>query len=730
MESMRIFATAIVKRTDASCGSQRGSDAGSRKCFLRICPSFKRNVYGAPRINQYALYANEELSPRVSVWLYLSVVSIACLSSYLITEKYINVETMEGASDNGSNSNRTFIDTVLISILSISFVLSFLIAVIYHHRDIREKITKDIPLVHNSLEFFVTILLFGFWCAVLRYVSDPFSEILSASIIDVHEGNVNTNIWVCTWIGFGLTSYLVGSLIMASPVRKRGVVFTRGYTDGPQLSARQGDVSRSDCPKFLATDTRRGEDDVVYWFMLLAFSSALAGFSISTRVGDTCASSDLSASAFCKRSSLGGATGIMCALLAFAALLLYRMDKGGTFDAWGPKRKFVVLRINAMLAGLTLVLQSVNVGFGTNTTGPSTDINNTYIASMMGIILSLMLCEQAKSKSVLRLMPPPSLRTENEAEATNLRGDDLCNVDEYAPSFSSSSHASSSSSPSSGESFESSSECAVVVATPNVVDQRNGAIDVENGINKSSCNSSHRDYLPCHANSMSEIANASSSSSGCSSSKSSSNDPSSKSTFSTYTLPQPPPTYSPSSSPPQPMNSFANAPYPPNLSYKIHTEDTQSGIQQTATDDDSSSYIELSFQPDDDVSSIGFSAIPGDKFGKEPDGYKYDDLYTPSEDPMVDSSILIASRDKWRHLAASQHNNHSALAPVSENTALTEPCSTSTHHRKVEEIMNRCIDKPTNPYADPSDRSSTDSDSSNHDGPPTVNSIGNSIGEI
>ncbi len=710
---MRIAATSIVKRTDTSRGSRRGSDADPSRKRLRICPSFKRNVYGAPRINQYALYANEELSPRFSGWLYLSVVSIACLSSFLVSEK---------------SSNRTSIDTGLVSILSISFVLSFLITLTYHHRDIREKITKDMPLVHNSLEFFVTIVMFGFWCTVLRYVADPFSE-TSASSIDARNGNFNTNMWVCAWIGFGLTSYLVGSLIMASPVRKRGVVFTHRCTDGPELSARRGIVSRSDCPTILSTDT-----GAVYWFMLLAFSSALAGFSISTRVGYACASSDLSASAFCKRSSIGGSIGVMCAFLAFAALLLYRMDKGGTFDAWGPKKKFVVLRIDAMLACLALVLQSANVGLGTNKTGTSTDINNAYIASMMGIILSLMLCEQAKNKSVLRLLPPPSLRTENEAVATNPKGDGLGCVDEDASSFSSSSHASSSSSSSSGKLFESSSECAVV-ATPNIVDEINGATDVECGVNESSCNSSHRDYSLCDPNSMSEIVNASASlSSGCSSSESSSNDPPSKDTFSSYTLPQPPPNHSPSSSSPQPMKSFADAPYPPNLSCKIHMEDTQSGIQRTATDDDSSSYVELSFQPDDDVSSIGFSAIPGDKSGKEPDGFKYDDLYIPSEDTMLDSSVTMASREIWRHQAATQHDNHSALAPVSENSALTEPCSTSTtftHHRKVEKIMSRWIDKSMNPYAAPQgDMRSADSDSSNHDGPPTVNSIGNSIGEI
>ena len=736
-EGMRI--SAIFKPTDNNrrSGSQGGIDAdqkqfpsdmsgaglSSKSRWNKLCPYFERNVHDAPRINQYALYVNEELSSRSSGWLYLSVVSLACLSSFLLTENSMNDDTSMGnTASSYDGGGRSSIDTVLITFLSISFALSFLIALFYHHRDLREKITKDIRHVHNSMEFFLSILMFGFWCTVLRYATDPYSG-LTISRIDVSEEIPSKNIWVCTWIGFGLSAYLVGSLIMSSPIRKRGVVCT------DTISVRQN-TSRRDLQS-QATDDRCGEESVVYWFMLLAFSSALAGFSIATRVGAACAGSDLSSSAFCKRSTLGGVIGIICALLACAALVLYRMDKGGIFDIWGSKRKSVVLRINALLACLALILQSVNMGFGTNMSGPSTDINNTCITSYMGTILSLLLCEQAKNRSLLRLLPPPPVRVEKVVEETNLSGGDLGNIDGDNPYSSSSSHASSCAASSElAESFESSSECAVV-STPNVVGQKIlGTTDVECGINETTCNYElDRDQSSRDLNSESD-GDGSASSSERSSSGSPSNR-SSNDTYSTFT-PQPPQTYS-SSTPAhqQPMRSFANLQCPPQpLTAMYRTEDIPAEVEQNPTDDDSNSYVELSFQPDDDVSSIGFSAIPGDKFGKEPDGYKYDDLYNPSEDPIVHENVpvMMVSRDKMRQNSRRQ-DTHMALAPVSESTTLTEPCSTSTmstHQQKVEEIMNRWIDKSSHPYAaSQDDRSWTDSD-----GPPTVNSIGNTISEI
>jgi hypothetical protein len=166
----------------------------------------------------------------------------------------------------------------------------------------------------------------------------------------------------------------------------------------------------------------------------------------------------------------------------------------------------------------------------------------------------------------------------------------------------------------------------------------------------------------------------------------------------------------------------------------MHADDAPSEIRQNSPNDDSNTYVELSFQPDDDVSSIGFSAIPGDKFGKEPDGYKYDDLYAPSDDPIVPDNAPIMIGRKWGQQSSSRQDNNMALAPVSESPTSTKPCSTSTtspQQHEVDAIMNRWMDKSIYPYAaSQDDRSWTDSDSSNHDGPPTVNSIGNSIGEV
>ena len=64
----------------------------------------------------------------------------------------------------------------------------------------------------------------------------------------------------------------------------------------------------------------RGENcSALLWIMMISFSSALAAFAISTRVGDACIGV-LSETPYCKRSSLSGGIGISCALFACIAL--------------------------------------------------------------------------------------------------------------------------------------------------------------------------------------------------------------------------------------------------------------------------------------------------------------------------------------------------------------------------------------------------------------------------
>ncbi|KAL7530965.1 hypothetical protein ACHAXR_003774, partial [Thalassiosira sp. AJA248-18] len=187
-------------------------------------PTFKKNKKDADdqpqRISPFALHANEELSPRSSAWLYIAAVSIAGLSSFLVTE-----EAIDDAMEDQSGGGRSTKDIILIVILSISFALSFIITLSYRHRGLREKLTGEIRRVHSSFEFVMSFIMFAIWCMVLRYVTDPFSGLNYGLTMLTSDGQAevwNTNLWICAWLGWGLSSYLAGALIMASPTSKMG----------------------------------------------------------------------------------------------------------------------------------------------------------------------------------------------------------------------------------------------------------------------------------------------------------------------------------------------------------------------------------------------------------------------------------------------------------------------------------------------------------------------------
>ena len=158
----------------------------SSSCCKRSSKNRKVNNddNGVPvqQMSIYALLTNEELSPRSSAWLYLAAVSIACLSSLLLTEKAIDDIEIDNTEE------RSSIDLTLIILLSISFVLAFLITLVYRHRGLRNKLTGYIKFMHTSLECVISILLFCVWCVVLRFVSDPTSELNYGVSMITNEG--------------------------------------------------------------------------------------------------------------------------------------------------------------------------------------------------------------------------------------------------------------------------------------------------------------------------------------------------------------------------------------------------------------------------------------------------------------------------------------------------------------------------------------------------------------
>ena len=205
----------------------------------------------------------------------------------------------------------------------------------------------------------------------------------------------NINILITSWLGFGLSSYLVGSLILASEEQMKGVVVAKEHCGYDTIKARNAD---SNHPTVLTgnhppdegaahdgEDRNKSAHEYVetcspLWFMMLSFSSALAAFAISTRVGDACIGM-LSSTPYCKRSALGAGIGLTCALLSCIVLMFYILNRQNDIN-----RGKNLHRIDGLLSGLVLVLQSINLGFGANPSGPSTEMGNIYIASASGVV--------------------------------------------------------------------------------------------------------------------------------------------------------------------------------------------------------------------------------------------------------------------------------------------------------------------------------------------------------
>ena len=285
------------------------------RSLSRYCPCFTMRTQdqSSPEhkkqlTSPWALHANEELSPRSSAWLYLATVSLMGLGTFLVVEG--GRDTVVGRSDD---------DTVMLAMFSTSFCISLAIYIGYRHRSIRNAFTCDLRWIHYSVEFILSIVLFCLWCVIMSMLLDPFGAmnfaVTTVAAADSTHIIWNINLWLCAWLGYGLLSYLVGSLLLVSPMRKRG---TR--------------------PSAVLAKTKRHryefeESRWTYWFVSLAFQLGLSAFSLKVQNGDTCAGT-LGTTPFCKRSSLGSGVGLVNAIVALASLLFCRLDQMGKFDHW------------------------------------------------------------------------------------------------------------------------------------------------------------------------------------------------------------------------------------------------------------------------------------------------------------------------------------------------------------------------------------------------------------
>lgn len=553
-------------------------------------------------ISPWALQGNEQLSPRSSAWLYLAAVSLMGLGTFMVAEGGVGV----GRSDD---------ETLLLAIFSTCFSVSFAISLGYRHRSLRNAFTCDLRWLYYSIEFIVSIILFCLWCVIMRMLLDPFAATLNFAVTTVSaaDGSTriiwNVNLWVSAWLGYGLLSYLVGSLLLASPMRKRGTL-----------------------PSEVLAKTKRhryefDESRWTYWFMCLAFQLALSVFSMKLRVGEVCAGT-LGPTPFCKRSSLGSGVGLTNAVIACASFVFCRLDQMGKFDHWGSSREHRLWCVESFFSLLSLIMSCFNLGYSTSPGGPATELGNVFVTSIVAVVLSLMLCEQALDSCTLRVWATEEDASEFEQ---NLAGEQIDLEMGKRRNFTRRLSArdeqlSSSSSSSSGPLRES-------IYPPDF-----GHDEAHDGSESSSY--SLPDSAPLNA------------------SKSSKNN------------------YDTSSHEESREESGIDL-----CSLSVNRGTIDGTIDATSSDDDtdlnSESGVDLCFQPDDDVSSIEcslpskMSASHVSKVSSiDPDGYKSEDNYNAKETKVPTAQIMQMGTSKRKKTASNKFNR--ALAPVAEQRVIND----------------------------------------------------------
>ena len=354
------------------------------------------------KLSPYALYLNEDLSPRSSSWVYLASSSLAGLATVLVIEQPILNE-----------NERNGPDSLLISILSTSFVLSSIIAISYRHRMLRNFLTKDM-LACTSFECLLSFVLFILWCVELRYVMDPFSGVeygltLTNEKWGQHYYEVvwNDNLWFISWLGGGIISCLVGELVVSSSEKRRGTVESSNWRN-----VRLDDSGKhTDGDEYMRTYNLG--DGSTQWFLMLVSSCALSAFCIDYRMGVSCEGT-LGSTPFCKRCVLGFTTGILCAMISVGALSLHFVNLRTKNDTSGQIISHQKLwSLEANFATVSFILNSINVGFITSPRGPGAEIGNIFVTAWLGLIISFFSCLQLEKGLILRVI------THEEAERAN-----------------------------------------------------------------------------------------------------------------------------------------------------------------------------------------------------------------------------------------------------------------------------------------------------------------------
>jgi hypothetical protein len=226
-------------------------------------------------------------------------------------------------------------DKWILSVLSISLILAFLVIVAYF-------VMKD-KFVGQKAEGAVSFLLLIFWCAGLPTIMNPsngyaVTRDLGAPLV------LNSNLYFFAWVTFICALYIFGHWMQ-------------------EITGR--DVASQVTPKYAK------------WGGILATSIVVLAASAKIHQ-DTKCTSVFKGTEFCQRTSFAVSLGVLGMVIAMVAIFLMKREK-------------MALKVEAALAFVLVVLYTFGVGFITFGGGPATGIGNLYFATWIGFGISVFL---------------------------------------------------------------------------------------------------------------------------------------------------------------------------------------------------------------------------------------------------------------------------------------------------------------------------------------------------
>lgn len=305
-----------------------------------------------PSQEEFVLPANEVLSPRADVWVYLFLVCIV------------------GAA---SVSGGTGVDTGLVALQSVQATISGLVATMFRYGSTRAWLTRPL-ILFCSWELLTSAFLFVLWCICMGLYHVGEGGTMPLVILN-EVGSGNINVFSALWVGGALDSYLMADLFTGT---LRGSLPTpRATVSMPSNSSFSRKYSDNGIPKL--------------WFLLFLSSTALLSFSLSVRNSYTC-NGLLQNTQVCASTVTGIISSIFALLFCLGYVGFYRLSRmTSTFTTANQYYDSGKIKREGVLAVLAFTCHAINLGLTVSPGGAGTNLGDVFVISWLSFLLVVLL---------------------------------------------------------------------------------------------------------------------------------------------------------------------------------------------------------------------------------------------------------------------------------------------------------------------------------------------------